>query len=108
MPTVNDARTLSNPEVSVLARMLIQRLELELRQMMLNNDDAALVLLAAAHGRARAANWTRDGLVGRAAAVWEECERGREPMRMSLDYDVRDLPMRLFLDSNRVAANEGK
>lgn len=104
----NDAQTLSNPEVSLLATKLVQRLELELRGMMLNNHDAALVLLAAAHGRARAANWTRDGLVGRAATVWEECEHGREPMRTSLDFDVRDLPMRLFLDSNRVASTEGK
>jgi hypothetical protein len=107
MSTPNDARTLSNPEVALLARKLVQALELELRAQMLNNHDAALVLLAAAHGRARAADWKRDELVGRAAMVWEECERGREPMRTSVDFDVRDLPMRLFLDANRVSATEG-
>ena len=89
-------RTLSNPEVSKLAGVLVQRLEVELRGMMLGNDDAALVLLAAAHGRARAANWTRDGLVNRAAAVWESCEEGREPMRTSLDFDVPKSPDATF------------
>ena len=79
-----EPRTLSNPEVSKMAGVLVQRIEVELRGLMLGNDDAALVLLAAAHGRARAANWTRDGLVNRAAMVWESCEEGREPMRTSL------------------------
>lgn len=99
---VTDARTLSNPEVSKLSAKLVGALERELRGMMLNNDDAALVLLAAAHGRARAANWSKEELFNRAAGVWDHCEQGREPMRTSLDFDVRPLPQRLFQEAGRV------
>lgn len=102
----NDERTLSNPEVSKLATKLAQRLEIELRGMMLTHADASLVLLAAAHGRARAAGWNAEELVRRAAATWDHCEHGREPVKRSLDYDVRDLPQRLFLDSGRVGSTK--
>jgi len=100
---INDARTLSNPEVSKLATRLVERIELELRGMMLSETDAAFVLLAAAHGRSRAAGWTREELVMRAAGIWEHCDQGREPVKKPVDFDVRPLPPRLFQDANRVA-----
>jgi hypothetical protein len=101
---MDESRTLSNPEVSKLAAKLVQRLEVELRGMMLTNPDAALVLLAAAHGRARASGWSSEELVRRAAATWDHCDQGREPVKRSLDFNVRDLPQRLFLDAGRVGS----
>lgn len=85
-----------NEQIRLFAARLCDVMDRELGAMMLSKQDECGVLLAAAHGRARDAEMTPEKLVNLARFIWDMCEQGRKPVTRSVDFEVKDLPQKIF------------
>lgn len=86
-------RLAPNPEVSRLARKIVEVLERELAGSLLGGQEQAAILLAAAHGRAAL---RREQLEQLARVVWDGCDEGKRRESRSVDFDVGHVDRKVF------------
>lgn len=90
-----------NEQIRLFAARLCDVIERELGPMMLDPADQVGVLLAAAHGRSRVAQMSPEKLSNLAAFIFRLADEGRAPVTRSLDFEVKDLPMKIFKGMER-------